>query len=166
MTLTVWPFTLPSTASLKTRVRLHLGRDHDGHGVCDADAFAALRERYGRLALDHRLTLSHVDDGSRGRLDHAASLYGPAHRRRRPPTRAARGARMTAYELLGDARSWSSFFDGQGWFDRLFQYTCDEPPLTCAWTDIPARAAAARAANPPVRTLVTTTIQEADATTA
>ena len=156
--LTVWPFTLPSTASLKTAFGFTYGAIPSGHGVSDAAAFAELRERYGRLALDHRLTLSHVDDGSAA-LDHADSLYGPALDGGAPT--ALRGARMTAYELLYDARSWSSYFDGKGWLDRLFQYTCDEPPLTCAWTDIPARAATARAAN--VRTLVTTAIQDADA---
>ena len=156
--LTVWPFTLPSTASLKTAFGFTYGAIPSGHGVSDAAAFAELRERYGRLALDHRLTLSHVDDGSAA-LDHADSLYGPALDGGAPTT--LRGARMTAYELLYDARSWSSYFDGKGWLDRLFQYTCDEPPLTCAWTDIPARAATARAAN--VRTLVTTAIQDADA---
>jgi hypothetical protein len=63
---------------------------------------------------------------------------------------------------MGDAAAWSSFFRPRGWFERLFQYTCDEPPLTCAWRDIPGIAAAAKAADPELRTLVTTTIQEAD----
>jgi hypothetical protein len=47
--------------------------------------------------------------------------------------------------------------------DRLFQYTCDEPELTCKWYEIRDRAAAAKAADPDLKTLVTTTIQEADA---
>jgi hypothetical protein len=158
VTLTVWPFTLPSSASLKTAFGFTYGAIPSGHGVSAAGAFAELRERYGRLALDHRVTLSHVDDGSAA-LDHAASYYGPSLEGAAPTT--LRGARMTTYELLYDARSWSSFFDGKGWLDRLFQYTCDEPPLTCAWSDIPSRAATARAAN--VRTLVTTAIQDADA---
>jgi uncharacterized protein (TIGR03382 family) len=158
VSLTVWPFTLPSTASLKSAFSFTYGAIPGGHGVGAADAFAALRERYGRLALDHRITLSHVDDGSAA-IDHAASLYGPAMDGAAPT--ALRGARMTSYELLYDAKSWASYFEGQGWLDRLFQYTCDEPPLTCAWSDIPARAATARAAN--IRTLVTTSIQEADA---
>jgi hypothetical protein len=99
-----------------------------------------------------------VDDGSAA-LDHAGSLYGPALDGGAPTT--LRGARMTAYELLYDARSWSSYFDGKGWFDRLFQYTCDEPPLTCQWSDVTARAAAAKAADPDFRTLVTTSVDEA-----
>ncbi|WP_242361164.1 DUF4091 domain-containing protein [Anaeromyxobacter sp. SG17] len=158
VTLTVWPFTLPSTASLKTAFGFTYGAIPSGHGVSAADAFAAIRARYGQLALDHRITLSHVDDGSSA-LDHADALYGPTLDG--TAATALRGARMTAYELLYDPKSWSSFFDGKGWLDRLFQYTCDEPPLTCAWSDIPGRAAAAHAAN--VRTLVTTSIQEADA---
>ena len=47
--------------------------------------------------------------------------------------------------------------------DRLFQYTCDEPPLTCRWDEIGSRAGAAKAADPDFKTLVTTTVQDADA---
>ena len=59
------------------------------------------------------------------------------------PTPRLSGAASTTLEFIGqsaDATRWSSFFDARGWRDRLFQYTCDEPPLTCAWSDIPARA--------------------------
>ena len=160
VTLTVWPFTLPSTSSLRSAFGFTYGAIPSGHGVGWGDAFATLRARYGAFALDHRISLSHVDDGYSA-LDHFASLYGPAvggAAATRLP-----GARMTAVELMGSASTWSSFFRPRGWFEQLFQYTCDEPPLTCAWSDIPARAATARAGDPELRTLVTTTIQEADA---
>jgi hypothetical protein len=49
----------------------------------------------------------------------------------------------------------ASHFTSQGW-KGLFQYTCDEPPSSCAFSDIPVRAAAAHAAG--IRTLVTTDI--------
>ena len=162
VSLRVWPFTLPATASLKTAFGFTWSALRVAHGV-DGDAFSALRARYGELALDHRLTLSKIDDGNRD-LDHFAAFFGPqldggAHTR-------LSGAASTTLEFLGqsaDATRWSSFFDARGWRDRLFQYTCDEPPLTCAWSDIPARARAAREASPPFRTLVTTSIQDADA---
>jgi hypothetical protein len=160
VTLTVWPFTLPSTASLRTAFGFSYGAIPSGHGLGWGDAFAALRARYGALALDHRVSLSHVDDGYAA-LDHFAALYGPGLDGS-APTRLP-GARMTSVELMGSASAWSSFFRPRGWFDRLFQYTCDEPPLTCAWNDILTRAAAAKAADPQLRTLVTTTLQEADA---
>jgi hypothetical protein len=162
LSLGVWPFTLPSTASLKTAFGLTWSALRVAHGV-DGDAFSALRARYGELALDHRLTLSKIDDGSRD-LDHFAAFFGPqldggAH------TRLA-GAEATSIEFLGqsgEVASWASFFEERGWRERLYQYTCDEPPLTCAWADIPARARAARDASPPFRTLVTTSVQDADA---
>ncbi len=158
--LTVWPFTLPSTSSLRSAFGFAYGAIPAGHGLGFGDGFALLRARYGAFALDHRISLSHVDDGF-GTLDHFASLHGPSL----DGTAATRlpGARMTAAELMGDAGAWASFFRGRGWFERLFQYTCDEPPLTCPWADIPVRASAAKLADPAMRTLVTTTLQQADA---
>ncbi len=159
VTLTVWPFTLPSTASLKTAFGFTWGALNVAHGVSSTDAIAGLREVYNRFALDHRVTLSHIDDGAGDDMTHFTSYYGPSLE----GTAATRlpGARMTAVELMGNVGTWSPFFSQQGWSDRLFQYTCDEPPLTCAWSDIPTRAAAAHAASPAVRTLVTTSITEA-----
>jgi hypothetical protein len=159
VTLTVWPFTLPSTASLKTAFGLSWGTLNSAHGV-SGDALSTVRARYGQLALEHRLSLSKIDDGNRD-LNHFSSFYGPQFSGSSPAALA--GAKLTAIEYLGGASaytSWSSWFGNKGWSDQLFQYTCDEPPLTCKWSDIPTRAASARAAG--IRTLVTTTIQEAD----
>jgi Domain of unknown function (DUF4091) len=159
-TLTVWPFTLPAKPSLRTAFGFSWGAILSGHGIPVGDAFYRLRARYGVFALDHRITLSHIDDSSTS-LDHFVSYYGPSI----DGTAGTRldGARMTAVELMGDASAWASTFRAHGWLDRLFQYTCDEPPITCAWSDIPVRARAAKAADPSFRTLVTTTLQEADA---
>jgi uncharacterized protein (TIGR03382 family) len=161
VTLTVWPFTLPSTASLKSSFVFSYGAIPSEHGLT-GDAHAALRALYGQLALDHRVTLSRADDGNSD-LGHMTAVYGPQLDGTERTTLA--GARLTSFEFVGRSAygTWASWFDQRGWTDRLFQYTCDEPPLTCAWTDIPARARTARAATPPVRTLVTTSIQEADA---
>jgi MYXO-CTERM domain-containing protein len=158
--LTVWPFTLPVVPSLRTAFGFSWGAIVSGHGIQVGDAFYRLRARYGAFALDHRITLSHIDDSSTS-MDHFVSTYGPSIDGT-APTRLP-GARMTAVELMGDASAWATTFRAHDWMDRLFQYTCDEPPLTCAWSDIPARAAVARAADPGFRTLVTTTVQEANA---
>ncbi len=161
VTLTVWPFTLPSTASLKSAFGLYYGDLPAAHGV-SGDAFSALRALYGQFAVDHRVTLSKIDDGNPD-LAHLTAFYG--EELDGTAATALAGARLTALEFVGrsDYASWASWFDARGWSDRLFQYTCDEPPITCAWTDIPLLAQAARAVSPPLRTLVTTTIQEADA---
>ncbi len=160
VTLTVWPFTLPATSTLRSAFGFSYGGIPAGHGLSVGDDFSALRARYGALALDHRITLSHVDDGNTS-TDHFAAFYGPLLDGT-APTRLA-GARMTAIELMGDPSAWSTAFHARGWFDRLFHYTCDEPPLTCAWSAIPSRAQSLAAADPNLRTLVTTTIQEANA---
>ncbi|MFL5300346.1 MAG: DUF4091 domain-containing protein, partial [Anaeromyxobacteraceae bacterium] len=51
----------------------------------------------------------------------------------------------------------------KSWFDKLFDYTCDEPPTFCSFGDIATRSAAIKAADPEFRTLVTANLQEMDA---
>jgi hypothetical protein len=167
--LTVWGFALPSTASLRSAFGLMWGTLPAGHGFPgdDIPTFAKLRARYGQLALDHRVTLARHDDGMWNDLDHFDRYYGPLVDGT-APTRLA-GARLTSVEYLGGLEDvgslarWATHYRARGWFDRLFQYTCDEPPQTCAWADIPRRAQAAKTADPEFRTLVTTTIWDADA---
>jgi hypothetical protein len=165
--LAVWDFALPSTSSLKTHFGLAYGTLSSSHGLW-GDADAALRARYAQLGLDHRISLSGVaDDGQHTDLGHFDRFYGPLVDGS-APTRLP-GARLTTVKFVGDTwsvdaqRAWAQHARAGGWMDRLFQYTCDEPPLTCAWGDISGKAAAAHAADPELKTLVTTTIQEADA---
>ncbi len=163
VTLTVWNFGLPSTPTLRSWFGLSYPALPAAHGV-SGDAFSALRARYSQLALDHRISLGKYDDGNTD-LAHFDRYYG-ALLDGTAPTRLA-GARLTSISYGGDLlstsqlSSWAQHFRARRWFDRLFQYTCDEPPITCGWSDIPARAAAARAADPGFRTLVTTPIQDA-----
>ncbi len=165
--LAVWDFALPSSASLKSHFGLQYGDLMAGHGV-SGDDNATLRARYAQLALDHRISLSGVaDDDASGDLGHFDRFYGPLVAGT-APTRLA-GARLTTVKYIGDPgsvdaqRAWAQHARSGGWMDRLFQYTCDEPPITCGWGDVAARAKAAHAADPDFKTLVTTTIQEADA---
>ncbi len=167
--LTVWDFALPSTSSLRTAFGMMWGALPTGHGFSSSDlaTFATLRARYGQLALDHRVTISRHDDGAFADLDHFDAYYGPLMDGS-APTRLV-GARLTSVEYLGglddvaSLQRWATHYRARGWFERLFQYTCDEPPQTCAWSDIGTRAAAAKAADPEFRTLVTTTIWDATA---
>ncbi|HET7752810.1 MAG TPA: glycoside hydrolase domain-containing protein [Anaeromyxobacteraceae bacterium] len=164
--LTVWDFELPSTASLKSVFVLGYSTLPAGHGVAGGSAaMADLRFRYGTLGLDHRISLARHDDGTAG-VAHFVSKYGPLMDGK-APTRLP-GAKLTAAQLGGarttaNATDWTKEFKSRGWFDRLFDYTCDEPPLTCAWNDITTRSKAVKAADPNFRTLVTTMIQDADA---
>jgi hypothetical protein len=161
--LTVWDFTLPSTASLKSSFALTQGVKNR-HGV-EGDELSRLRARYGQLALDHRVSLHSVwDDGNRD-WGHIDQFYGPlfdGQAETRLP-----GAKITSImsganlSSVPEHQDWASHFKSHGWFDRLFQYTCDEPPITCQWSDIPARAAVARQADAGFRTLVTTDADQA-----
>ncbi|WP_242355637.1 MULTISPECIES: DUF4091 domain-containing protein [Anaeromyxobacter] len=169
--LTVWDFELPSTSTLRTAFGLMWGTLPAGHGISASDvaAFATLRARYGQLALDHRLSLSRHDDGQWNDLDHFDRYYRPLMDGT-APTRLA-GARLTAVEYLGNLEDvanlarWATRYRSRpGWFERLFQYTCDEPPYQgCTFADVLTRARAAKTADREFRTLVTTTIQQADA---
>jgi uncharacterized protein (TIGR03382 family) len=166
VTLMVWDFTLPSTASLKTHFGFAYGLIQSGHGV-SGDADSTLRARYAQFALDHRISLSGVaDDGRHTDLDHFDRFYGPLVNGT-APTRLP-GAQFTTVKYVGDRsveqhRAYAQKARAQGWFDRLFDYTCDEPPLTCNWDQIPGYVAAVREADPEFRTLITTQIWESDA---
>jgi Carbohydrate family 9 binding domain-like/Domain of unknown function (DUF4091) len=164
VTLTVYDFALPTKPSLKTAWGLYYGGLPTGHGISATSAdFPTLRGKYDQLALDHRLTLSRHDDGDKSTA-HFDAAYGP-YVAGTAPTQAP-GAALTQVEVLGqktDSAYMKTVYDdfvSKGWQDKLFQYTCDEPPATCAWTDIPVRTAAAKAANPAFRTLVTANIGE------
>lgn len=162
VSLRVRSFALPSTASLKSSFGFGVDeacRAHKGETYCQSDADAKpFLEVYGRAALDHRISFwnpyyvfpSGGDftffDGVTGKL-----LDGTASTR-------LSGAKMTT-DALGthDANGMAqtkSHFDGKGWSGALFDYTCDEPPQTCAFSDIPTRAQPVHAAG--MRTLVTT----------
>ncbi|MFY3746317.1 glycoside hydrolase domain-containing protein [Anaeromyxobacter sp. Red801] len=164
--VSVYDFVLPSTSSLRTSFGLSYGVIAAAHGV-SGDADAALRARYGQLALDHRITLTGLnDDGQHADFGHLDRFYGPLIDGT-APTR-LQGAKLTAVKYVGGRTSvaehaaWAKHAREQGWFDRLFDYTCDEPPLTCAWSDIPARAGAAKQGDPEFRTLVTTQLWDAE----
>jgi uncharacterized protein (TIGR03382 family) len=162
VSLTVRGFTLPSTSSLRSHFGLYYGDLPAQHGV-SGDALSALRARYSQLGLDHRISMGFFDDGNAD-LDHLARFYGPLIDGAAPTQ--LPGARLTSVQYVGPVTTagyaaWAAFFRQRGWFDRLFDYTCDEPPAFCAWSDIPARQAIVKAADPALKTLVTTSIQDA-----
>ena len=167
VTFEVWDFDLPSTASLRSAYGLAWGTVRAAHGV-SGDGLAALRALYGQSALDHRISLSGIDDDdSPGDMNHFDQFYGPLMDGKAPTQ--LQGAKMTALKYMGDRTSvdqhaqWATHFHQRGWFEQLFDYTCDEPPLTCQWSDITTRANAVHQADPNFRTLVTTQVWDSDA---
>jgi hypothetical protein len=164
--LVVWDFELPSTSSLRTSFGLSYGGLRSAHHT-DGDAESALRARYATMGLDHRITLTGLaDDGRNSDLGNLDRFYGPLLDGTAATT--LPGARLTTMKYVGDRnsvgehRAWAQHAREKGWFDRLFDYTCDEPPLTCRWDEIPSRAKAAHDADPEFKTLVTTQVWDAE----
>ena len=155
VTLTVYDFSLPSTASFRSYFGTGYGSIQKGHGSSYGDSlFVVVKQRYHQFLLDHRITASNFDDGDptlrRIKERYGAFMDGTA------PTRLA-GAKYTSIQaiLYDPAEAWVDSTKKWGWFDRLFNYTCDEPPAGCSYEDITARAATIKAADPDFRSLVT-----------
>ncbi len=180
VTLRVRAFALPSTSSLTTA----FGFDWDGPCVghfggygapnCTDPQLEALNALYFQDALNHRLTISALVyappvSSGQGSFSTFDQLYGPflnGTALTKPDQ--LQGAQLTSIQYVGDWSSasfaaWAAHFKANGWFSRLFDYTCDEPPMTCAWSDIPTRAAIVHAGDPNFRTLVTTDLANATA---
>jgi hypothetical protein len=171
--LYVHAFNLPSTSSLPSAYSLGWAdpciAHYGSYTLCGGDAgVEILLNKYTRLALDHRITISDaVYDGpsktSTGAYDWATwdATYGPLL----DGTVGGRltGAKLTTihYQWVVDQAhyaEWAQHFRVHGWFNRTFDYTCDEPPAGCDWASINTRAAMVHAADPQFRTLVTTSI--------
>jgi hypothetical protein len=172
--LRVYGFTLPSTPTLRSYYQLNdltVCRGHyDGDPSCGdwGDQKMALIDKYVRFALDHRLTLGNIyyqrpngNDWSEFDRRYAPLLNGTV------PTRLS-GAKLTSanYMLPMTASSLASYqthFVSKGWMDRAFDYTADEPGYGSSWDSILPRANLVHANAPQLKTLVTTTINEATA---
>jgi len=180
VSIQVRTFSLPSTASLGSAY----GFDWDGPCVghfggygganCDDAQLEALNALYFADALNHRLTISElvyappITNGA-GDFTTFDTLYGPfLDGTVLTGTNKLAGAKLTSIAYTGDRvaasyTAWATHFKAKGWFDRVFDYTCDEPPNGCNWSDIPTRAAIVHQGDPLFRTLTTTTIQAAQA---
>jgi glycosyl hydrolase family 123 len=182
VSLTVYDFALPSTASLESHFGLYYGDLEAAHG--SAAAVPALHARYAQLGLDHRISVSNLDDGLSSQPDAFAASYGALVEGTAPTQ--LQGARLTSIAYLGGRnatayRTWATYFKGKGWFDRLFDYTCDEPSWprlndgsSCRWdsnTDptyagvptVSSRVATVKQGDPAFRVLVTANVQDAGA---
>jgi MYXO-CTERM domain-containing protein len=172
-------FALPSTSSLGSAYGFgwdgpclgHFG----GYGPpsCDDAQLEALNALYFRDALNHRLTISdlvYAPPVTNGQGDFTSfdTLYGPFLDGTALTGKGQlAGAQITEIAYTGDQvassyAAWATHAKAKGWFGRVFDYTCDEPPNGCAWTDIPTRAAIVHAGDPSFRTLTTTTVQAAE----
>ncbi len=173
VTLTVWDFAVPSSSTLKSAYGLAWNGPCMGHGDSGCSNYTsemALRARYVQAALDNHISIytpfysSTVDASGNDTSWAAFDQYAGPFLDGTAPTR-LQGAKLTAVQVNGPittpiVSAWATHFKQHGW-PQLFSYVCDEPPLTCQWSDIASRSAASHAADASVPTLVTTTTDEA-----
>lgn len=174
--LTVWNFTIPSTATLRSAFGMLWNGPCLAHGDRNCSNLTAeriLRSRYVVAALDNRFSIDEPELGSpvaaNGRTNWrdfdrqvGPFLDGSA------PTRLP-GARLTSVRTLSPggppylsraaARAWGQHFREQGWLPVLYNLICDEPPLTCAFREINKRISESKAGDWAIPTMVTTSIQ-------
>ena len=152
ISLTVWAFVLPSTATLKSSFGLNgitVLKQHRGHYTNDEDLYALTRI-YAKAALQHRISIHGGSmapakmrfDGGSMHIDWQAYdaevgplLDGTAI----PQDEPLHGARATSVELRTPSSfpreeqqsrywaAWIQHFQQMGWDDRLFLYLWDEP---------------------------------------
>jgi len=174
ITLTVWDFDVPSTSTLRSAFGMAWNGPCMGHGdggCKGGDSDLKLRARYVQAALDNHVSLhqpyftSTVDASGNenwGTFDQYVAQFLDGTANTRLP-----GAKLSSISVDGATtapvvKAWSNHFKSKGWTSTtLFAYVCDEPPLTCQWSDIPGRISQVRSGDPAMPTLVTTTTWDA-----
>jgi hypothetical protein len=173
--LTVWNFAVPSTSTLRTAFGMTWNGPCMGHGdgsCANAVYEELLRKRYVQAALDNHISidtpyytsaLNPDGSGNFDNFDRAAGSFLDGT----SPTRLA-GAKLTAVQILQSGpttatvvSAWSQHFRAKNWLPALFNYICDEPPMTCAWSAINGRDDASIQGDPAIPRLVTTTAAQA-----
>jgi hypothetical protein len=154
--LTVWNFSLPSTAPRRSYWSLFYGAIPSAHSI--KGDFSKTRLLYTQLGLDHYMSVSWFDDGNQDPT-HIAQTYGSAMN----GTMATqlKGAKLTSLNRIGDRTAFAAMAKVNGWMDRVIDYdtAIDEPPSQTPWSNIPVVAAKVRAAGLPV--VLTTNIDDA-----
>ncbi|HEY7333382.1 MAG TPA: glycoside hydrolase domain-containing protein [Bryobacteraceae bacterium] len=176
--LTVWAFTLPSTATFKTSFGLNgttALKQHLGSYTSDDDLYA-ITCVYAKAALLHRISIHGGSQtppkfqysGGQIHVDWARydAEVGPFLDGTILPSGPLRGARATTIDLRTpgafespERRSlylsaWMKHFQQKGWSDRLFLYLWDEPTLA-DFPKVLSLGRGALATDPRIRDLVT-----------
>jgi hypothetical protein len=174
--LTVWNFVLPSTSTLKSAYSIDYHLIPIGHGLgSDYMSQLDLIKTYAKANLLHRITGDYLPPPHNvpGGWDAFTAQFGPLmDGTERFPGGKLPGTKMTSYRMsiwahetdVPFLREVAQRAAARGWIDRLFAYTFDEPKPTqpAQWQTIKDRAAALHQADSRLRSLVTTSIQNAD----
>ncbi len=179
ISVTVWGFSLPSTATLKSSFGLsgiNLLKQHLGHYTNDDDLYAETR-LYQKAALLHRISVHGGSNAppkfqpSGGHLELDWTAYdaevGPfLDGSAIPAGDPLYGAKATSVDLRTPAafsapneqalywKQWIKHFDRKGWTNRLFLYLWDEP-ATGDFDRVHQRGRASVDAAPAIRNLLT-----------
>jgi hypothetical protein len=178
----VWAFALPSTASLGSAfgvswdglcVQAYGGydrcRQYPGSGGSNDTAVELTHVAEATFFLDHRVTLSEVVyyGPSNNDWTHFDSIYAPLLDGTAPTLLGNAALTELEYTHGGklNARNisdWTNHFSAKGWLPRLFDYTCDEPPAGCTWQQaLRWGDFVHQASSDQMRTLLTTNIDQA-----
>ena len=181
--LRVWGFTLPSVSTLKSSYGMSFlsfsvlaygdlagTAKYPGSGGSADLGFSLIHADMATFFLDHRVSISAVVPAPMypmGNWTQFDAVYGPLLSGTAKTT--LKGARLTTFlypnAYMGphadDLKDWLTHSQAKGWFPRLFQYQCDEPPAGCTWANLMAGAKATRAVAPTLPLLVTTSISKA-----
>jgi hypothetical protein len=168
VTLTVWPFALPSTPSLKVLTPFAWNAATTQYpslsGQCCNDVVAQMHLLHAIEGVNHRVTVHAFDYGS-ANLTSYANNFGALINGR--ANTLLSGAHPTMLEYLGPhganntLSSWRTFFSQNGWLNYLVDYAADEPAFgaNSNWCTLMANAANDTAAG--VRSMTTASIGEA-----
>lgn len=167
--LTVWPFSLPATSSLRSFFGAYAGDAAQGFGyAAPSSALTAMIKRVIAAGLDHRISIASLQDSTDNTGAGTYARFAEFINGTSPLTRLV-GARLTSIPTRGpDYAEWVAAAKASGFFDRLINYDIDEPQngVYGSWSRLVAVAAGVRAADPNAKVLVTANIDEAVAANA
>lgn len=175
--LTVWDFTLPSVSTLKSAYSIDHRLLTIGHGLSGSTS-VPLSQLYAKANLLHRISDNYLlspeamGGMSGGKINWAPfdAAFGPfLDGTVSLPGGKLPGNKQTTIQLrdfnhkedVAYFREYAQHFKEKGWFDRLFQYTFDEPRDASHWAAIRRQANALHQADPTLRSAVTTSVQNA-----
>jgi chitodextrinase len=175
--LTVWDFTLPSVSTLKSAYSIDHRLLTIGHGLPGSTS-VELSQMYAKANLLHRISDNYLLSpevlgglsGGKVRWEAFDAAFGPfLDGTVSLPGGKLPGNKQTTIQLrdfnhkedVAYLREYAEHFKAKGWFDRLFQYTFDEPRDAADWATIRRRANALHQADPDLRSSVTTSVQNA-----
>lgn len=166
--VTVQPFALPSTSSLKNAFFISWDKictAFTGSPSCSSASQAWQYETlFAEAALNNRVSLANAYAAGPS-SPYFSQDFVPLVQGSDPKVRLP-GAKLTSVEVYGPScgnclAPWKAAAEQYGFADRFFLYACDEPSSSADWEQCKSNTEAAEAAWPGVHTLVTAPLDQA-----